>query len=342
MNLVNRLLAFLKKRWLLILAVLLLLLGVAFYFVRKNKKNSQYQTYQITSQDLTKVITAPGKITAKNQITLKFQTAGQLSWVGVKKGDRVKKWQAIASLNQKELEKKLKQELLDYSNNRWDFDKTQKVTYKDQALTEAIRIAKEKSQFDLDRSVLDVEIANLAKKYAVLVSPIAGIVTKATDELAGINILPTTTEYQIVDPDSLRFTAEVEELDIGLIKPNQPAVISLDAFSKKNIPSQVGKIEFTAVETISGSTAYQIHFAIPANPSYRMDMNGDVQISTETKKNVLTIPVQAVISKENGNEVEILKNNKKISVPIETGLETDEFYEIVSGLSKGDTVILPQ
>jgi len=82
----------------------------------------------------------------------------------------------------------LEQELLDYMNERWDHEKTTEEDYKDQALTEIIRIAKEKAQFDLDRTVLDVEIQNIALKYSTLISPIEGIVTKTDFPQAGVNV----------------------------------------------------------------------------------------------------------------------------------------------------------
>jgi len=332
-----------KKPWFWFFIILIVLVASLFYWQKQKKAREALETYQVSRKDLQKTVTASGKITAEREVTLRFQTTGRLEWVGVKKGDRVKKWQAIASLNQEELQKKLQQELLDYMNERWDFDETTTITYKDQALTETIRIAKEKAQFDLDRVVLDVEIANIAKKYAVLVAPIDGIVTEATDEQPGINVSLLNTQYKIVDPDSLRFTAEVEELDIGLVQEGQPATISLDAFPDETIKSQVGPIDFTATETVGGSTAYNIHF--PLNQSinfHRLDMNGDVEIVIETKNNVFALPIEAVIVKEDGKEVTVLEDGQQTTKQITTGLETDDYYEIIEGLEENKIVVIPE
>ena len=330
-----------KRRWFQLTVVLLLILGAFFYWQFLQNKKNGLETYQVDRRDLEKFVSASGKITAEKQVTLRFQTTGRLEWVGVKKGDRVEQWQAIATLNQIELEKRLKKELLDYMNTRWDFDETQNITYKDLVLTEAIRIAKEKSQFDLDLSVLDVELADLAKKYAVLITPIAGIVTSATDEQPGINVSVLNTTYEITDPESLRFTAEVEELDIGLIEEGMKAIVNLDAFPDDFLESSVGPIEFTSTETTGGSTAYEIHFAIPVNEKYRLNMNGDVEISIEKRENALAVPVEAV--KDTGTEklVTLIMDNKQKEIPVEIGLETDDYYEITNGLKEGDVVLLP-
>lgn len=332
----------LKKRWFWFLLIIALIVGGFFYWQRQQKLKNDLETYEVSRQALEQVVTASGKITAEKQVTLRFQTTGRLEWVGVKKGDRVEKWQAIASINQGELEKKLKQELLDYMNERWDFDKTMDVDYKDLALTETIRIAKEKAQFDLDRTVLDVEIMDIVKKYAVLVTPISGVVTKATDEHAGINVSLTGTEYEITDLDSLRFTAEVEELDIGLIRKGLLANIELDAFPDKSLSSQIAEIEFTAIETVGGSTAYNVQFPLPPNRNYRLGMNGNVNIIIKKKNNVLAIPVEAVTITEDKKEIVVLKDKKQDKRQIKTGLETDEYYEVIEGLEEGEMILLPE
>lgn len=331
-----------KKRWVQFLLILVVLLGGYFYWQSRQAAKNGLQTYAVSRQNLQKTVTASGKITAKNQVTLRFQTTGKLSWVGVKQGDRVEAWQAIAAINQTQLEKTLKQELLDYMNERWDFETTQRDTYKDLALTDVIARAKDKSQFDLDRSVLDVEIADIAKKYATLSTPIAGIVTKATDEFPGVNVSLTATSYEITDPESLRFTAEVEETDIGLISEGLPATITLDAFPDQPLTSQIGTIEFTATETTSGNTAYNVYFPLSIDALYRLDMNGDVTIVVEEKPNILVIPIEAVKLVDDKPTVTVLKADKQEPVTITTGLETDDYYEVTDGLTQGDVLILPK
>jgi len=333
---------FCQRRWFQCLLILLLIVGALFGWQYRQRAKNVLKTYTVEPTSLEKVITASGKITTQNQVTLRFQTGGQLTWVGVKKGDRVKQWQAVASIDQAKLEKELKQELLDYMTTRWDFETTKRDTYKDVVLTDIIQRIKDKSQFTLDRSVLDVEIADIAQKYAVLVSPIAGVVTEASDEYPGVNISLTATTYEIVDPESLRFTAEVEELDIGSIKEGLPATITLDAFPDEPMTSQVGSIEFTSVETTSGGTAYNVHFPISQSQLYRLDMNGDVKIITQEKPNVLVVPVAAVTTSGEEKQVTLLKNGKQVKQTIKTGLETDDYYEISEGLSAGDVVVLPK
>lgn len=224
----------------------------------------------------------PGKIKAEKKVDLKFQTSGKLVWVGVKIGDRVKKGQAIAALDKRELEKQLKKELNDYLNERWDFEQTQDdyQEIKDRhLLTDAIKKILEKAQFDLNNAVLDVEIAQLALEYATITSPIDGIVTKIDQPVAGVNITPATAVFTIADPNSLYFEAEADEEEVVQIKEGMRGKIVLDAYPDQEIDSQITLIEFAPISE-KGTPTYAVHCRLPKdlNLDLRLEMNGEIEL----------------------------------------------------------------
>src|SRR3989344_3468690 len=90
----------LKKRWFQVVLIVILLVAGYWYWQQRQAAKNGRETYTVTRQNLQKTVTASGKITAENQVTLRLQTTGQLSWAGVKKGDRAEKRQAVASLKQ--------------------------------------------------------------------------------------------------------------------------------------------------------------------------------------------------------------------------------------------------
>ena len=111
-----------KKPWLIFITIVIIILGFLFYRQSQIKKENGIKTHTISRMDLKEVVSASGKITARDQATLRFQAGGYLAWVGVKKGDKVQKWQAIASLDERQLQKSLRKELIDYQTERIDFD----------------------------------------------------------------------------------------------------------------------------------------------------------------------------------------------------------------------------
>lgn len=339
---IRKIIDFINRKKILLLA--LFLLGGAGFFGYKNltaQKQEKWETSRAEKRDITRTVTASGETHAQEEATLKFQTSGELVWVGVEEGDKVEKWDAIASLDKVKLEKTLKQELIDYKNERWDYEQTTLDDYKDQALTETIRRAKEQAQFDLDRVVLDVEIADIALKYANLYTPIAGIVTSIEAPHPGTNITPATAEFVISNPETVIFTAEVDEVDIGLVKEGMEAEIVMDAYLDEVIKSRVKEVGFSSVTTSGGGTAFEVEFDLPENvdEKYRLGMNGEAEIFIEERQETIVIPFQAVQEDDEGTFVWVLEENAPVKRAVESGFTSGLDTTILSGIEEGDLVI---
>ncbi len=344
----NKILSLFKHKKLVGFFVVLAVGGVALRQPIKEKvlPQPEYKMATVQKKTLTKGVSASGKIESDEKASLKFQTSGYLVWVGVKKGDHVKKWQAIASLDKEELQKKLKQELIDYMNERWDFqedretyhvttDKLDKYT-----LEYDIRNLLDKAQFDLDRTVLDVEIQNLALKYATLVSPIEGIVTEIETPHAGVNITPATAEFVISNPEKMVFVAKVDEFDIGQTKEGQPAVITLDAYPDEPIESKVTEIDFTSTTTSSGGTAFEVKLPLPENSEkrFKIGMNGDVEITLSKEEGTLVVPFEAVREKD-GKQYLWMMKEEPVKNEVKIGFTSGTDTQIISGAGEGEKVI---
>ena len=97
---------YIKKHWVISLAIVFFI-GFVIYKQLTPAKTEGETSYKIKKQNLKESLTFSGEINANEKVTLRFQTSGRLSWVGVKEGDFVKKYQTIASLDQREVKKKL-------------------------------------------------------------------------------------------------------------------------------------------------------------------------------------------------------------------------------------------
>jgi len=228
------------------------------------------------------ILIASGTIQAHEVANLTFQTSGLLTWVGVREGDWVKKWQGIASLDKKELQKRLDRQLNLYLTNRWDFEQLQddyQETKERHLITDQIKRILEKAQFSLDNAVIDVELADLAKRLATISTPIEGIVIRVDTPNPGINITPAAT-FIVVDPASVFFSANVDEADIGRVIIGQKVKITLDAYPDEEFEGKVEKIAFVSTTTAGGGTAFKVEIFLPANHDlkFKVGMNGDAEI----------------------------------------------------------------
>lgn len=328
------------RRVVIFIIIILLAAGVLVWRLTRPEV-SEIKTEKVKRASIVKTVSASGKVASEEEVELKFQASGQLVWVGVKEGDQVSAWQAIASLDRRELEQKLLKALRDYSKERWDFEEDIRVTYKDKVITDTVKRILEKNQFDLDKAVADVEIADIALKLATLVTPISGIVTHIDTPVAGVNITPATAVFKVANPDEVVFEANIDEADVAQIVPGLKAKVTLDAYLNEEFEGVVSKISFSSITTSGGGTAYPAQVSLPKNENlkFKLGMNGDVEIVIEQKADILTISSEAVMEREGKNFVWLVKNGKATKQEIKTGLMTDKETEIIEGLKEGDRIV---
>ncbi|OGK22015.1 hypothetical protein A3C23_02900 [Candidatus Roizmanbacteria bacterium RIFCSPHIGHO2_02_FULL_37_13b] len=330
----------LKQKKLVIGAILILIIGGSTVYFQSNKNGTKnLLSAKVKRSDIEKTLTLSGNINVEEKTTLRFQTSGRLTYVGVKEGDFVKKNQLVAMLDQRTVKKSLEKDLNDYLKTRWDFEQD-KDDNKYSVITDSVKRILEKSQFDLNNAVLDVELQSLAVEYSKLFSPIEGIVTSVATPYAGVNITPTQAEIVIMNPKTIYLSAQADQDEIITIKEGMTGKLILDSYPNEEVQGTINKIAFTPSQGETG-TVYEVKISIPFDNSgskFRLGMSGDITFVTEKKSNVLHIPVKFVFEENNKSYVNILKDKKKIKQPVKTGLETDEDFEITSGLADGDTI----
>lgn len=339
---------FFKRHFkLIILVVVISFIAVYFFQTKVSSAGKKVVTETVKKGTLEEKLTISGTVEAEEKVDLKFQASGRLSWVGVKTGDYVKKYQGIASLDQRDVEKNLKKKLLAYMNERWDFEQGRddksvrgREIYQVPGLTDAERRVLDKAQFDLNSTVLDVEIAVLAKEYAFLWTPIEGLVTRIDTPFAGLNITPATAEFEIINPKSVYFSANADQSEVVTLTEGQLGELVLDSYPDATISGMIKFIAFTP-KTGETSTVYEVKFSINddnSNYKYRMGMGGDLSFVTKKKVATLYLPVKFVKSENGKKFVMVKKDGKDKKEYVETGMETDVDTEIVSGVKEGETV----
>jgi len=321
-----------------IAAIFLILLITAIYFLMPKGKED-IETITVKKGTLTQTISATGKIQSATSSELNFLTGGRLAYIGANKGDPVAKFQTIATLDTRSVQKKLESSLRDYSLQRNDFE-DQQDKYDDRkpvdATSDAMRRILQNNQLDLEKAILSVELQELAKQESYLTSPIEGVLIRADVTTTGVNI-PPTAKFVVADPLNLIFQLDVDEADIGKIKLGQIIELTLDAFPDNTVKVPVDLIDFASHDTSTGGTAYTVRATLPLNSDqkFRIGMNGDASIIVNEKNDIMLIPLASIIDDK---YVYIKEKDKFVKKEIKLGLENDLDVEVISGLSSGDII----
>src|SRR3990167_9609337 len=313
------------KYWYII--VILLAVGGGIWWWRRPEA-VKYNEYTVSRGDIREELTVSGEVKAGKQADLKFQAGGRLSWVGVKQGDWVKKWQGIASLDQRTVQKNLEKELNDYLKTRWDFQgnrETYNVTTDDldrYTLTPAVRRLLEKSQFDLNNSVLDVELQAVVKEFSSIISPFSGLVTSVSVPNPGVNIPAGSVIATVIDPDSMYFEAQIDEVDISKIKIGAPVELTLDAYPEEVIDAKIVSIDFSPISLSGGGTGYAVKISLPSQThdlKFKLGLNGNADIVMAKLNEALILPPAAVVQKDGRWTVKIKRGKEIIERNVEVG-----------------------
>ena len=328
-----------KSHKFIVSLVLLTILGGWYFFVRRPQV--AYDEYSPTRADIAQTLELSGKVRAENSATLKFLAGGLVTYLGPKQGDSVKKWQTLASVDTRQLQKTMEQKLNLYAIQRGTFDQTiddNNNSIPDGELGDTLKRLLEKNQYQLENTVKDVEYQSLTLRLSRLTSPISGILIQSPITSANVQVSALDT-WIVVDPTSLYLSADLDETDLKRVSVGQKVRVSLDAYPDREIISSIDSISYSPKETTSGTT-YEVKIAIdsPDQQLLRLGLNATAGVVLAEKNNTLTLPASAITNIAGKPFVYLKSGNKYIEKSIETGIENGGVVEVLSGVSESDHV----
>jgi len=178
-----------------------------------------------------------------------------------------------------------------------------------------------------------------AYKPTPLIAPIAGeVIVRAVEPGQTV----TTADVVLVLSDQLIVNAVVDETDIGKVKREQAARITLDAYPQIKVDGRVEHISYES-KVVNNVTMYEVTIVPAAVPEVaRSGMSTSVDIVERSKENVLMVPLKALVQEADGTYVLVSEGEgtKPVKRRVRRGIADAEHVEIVSGLDVNDTVIV--
>jgi RND family efflux transporter MFP subunit len=321
--------------------VFILLVLVAGWYFFGRKPTVVYDEYTVKKGDINETLELSGKVSAEKSASLKFLAGGLITYLGPKEGDTVKKWQTLASIDTRQVQKTLEQKLNLYKSQLNTFDDV-KDGYKDEIeskeIDDTVRRVLERNQFSLENSVKDVEYLDLTLKLSRISSPMSGVLVQSPITTAGVQVTPTDA-WIVVDPSTLYLSADLDETDLRRVSIGQKVIVSLDAYPELDLHSTITSISYSPKETTTGTT-YEVKISLSQDDmkNLRLGLNGTAAIVLSEKAGVVTLPSSAISNEGGRSFVYIKSDNKYIEKDVQTGIENGGVIEIIGGVSEGDHV----
>jgi HlyD family secretion protein len=291
--------------------------------------------------------------------------------------------QAEAQLIEKELNYKRAKQLLEKHTIPQSEFETVEASYK-VALSEVQ--AARYSVKSAESSVRESQ-ENLTKTK--IFSPIDGTISKLLvekgEKVVGTNQFAGTELMTVADLSTMEVKVEVNENDIVKVQSNDTAIIEIDAYLKRKFKGVVTEIASSA--NVTGSTVDQVtnfnvkilllassYQDLTARDSLKYPflpgMSATVEIQTDTRKGILSVPIQAVTTRADDgtiknsstevvekagdtsaqekapkepdqHEVVFLVRDKRVwKAKVKTGIQDNTRIEILDGIKAGDEVVV--
>ncbi len=292
------------------------------------------------------------KITLERELKLAEASlaAAQEAWNAVQEGSDT----ANADRKQKELALQAAQGALAIAQNK--FENADSAIEKAALNLDLAKKKAENSSDTINRAAANLAVARAAYELTlpVVTAPVSGTISDLTvvvgTAVSGGGSEQGTSASQggasgrkiaaILVGKLPLASFNVSEMDVARVKVGQKATITVDALPDKTFAGKVVGINRTGVVS-SGVSSYPVtlQFDTPSDESLP-NMAANASIITESKDNVLLLPVNAVRSVRGETVVTVLRDGEENQLPVVTGLSSDTRVEIVSGLAEGDEVVV--
>lgn len=330
--------------------------GYEYYQTQQAAKQvTAVETAPVTRMNLKSVVSATGTIKPVDSVEVSPKITARISQVLVKENDRVTAGQTVAVLDGKDYQAKQDQAQLKVSNTQLEYQRAQELYDLGAGTKQALDTAK----FNYDTAVSALTDAQSNVAETIITAPMDGIVVGEPKSVGTMavqgNSNPTVIMY-IANTSQKQIMAKIDETDIGQIQVGQDATFTVDTYTGQTFTAHVSKISQTdtsntwnttgtsSTTSSSSSSASVIYYYVTLDVDdpddvLKLGMTARVEINTSEKENALVVPIAALKTNDKGSYVlRVNDNGQTEQVNVTTGIYSDEYVEILSGLDEGDKV----
>jgi RND family efflux transporter MFP subunit len=200
------------------------------------------------------------------------------------------------------------------------------------------------AQAQLDQARLDLQAAEQRLADSTISAPFDGLVTKV---FVSIGERASGQVLELVSSD-LQAVLQVDELDIASLVVGQPAELSFESWPGQSVSGTICSIAPSSSKDANSIVNYDVTVQFDADSlPVLVGMTADARVITAEKEDVLLVPNAAITANRGAGtySVNLVTGEEEGEPVVESreitiGLRDDEFTQILSGLSEGDTVLI--
>jgi len=384
---------------------LLALAGIiALTAMRSGTKAVNVRIEPVQKRDLIASVTASGNVTPHTKVDLSSDITGKIVRLAVKEGEMVSKGQFLLQIDPQEAQAQVQraeaalsaakastaQAKANLLQAQKSYERSLEIKKSNPQLISDEQLEQLRTTVDVDQAVfesqnhlVDQNTAELAQVRSALgkttiYAPMAGRVTRLNVEGGETAIMGTlnkdaATLLTISDMSVLETKVKVDETDVARIRLGDSALVQIDAFPDTTFIGRVTKISNSSVKSATATQStgdqavdYEVTIQLlNVPPETRPDFSATAKIVTDSRKNVMSIPIIALTVRENETiqsgdtaiglgkpkpkkevgkkDVEgvfvVGTDNKVTFRPVRRGITGEKHFEVLSGLKEGEKIV---
>lgn len=347
------------------------------------------RTERVERGRLVRTVSAPGQVQPKTKVSISARVAAQILELPYREGDRVREGDVVVRLEDRDLQAsvdsaqasleaeqaRLEGARASYVNAVAEWER-QKSLFGSNDVSKSLmesaeaEMRRQESNLQASEHSIDVARARLDQskenlKYATIVSPINGRVTKLNAEVGELVVTGTmnnagTVIMEIADLSEMLVKAEVSESDVAPVKPGQPTRVYVNAYPGKVFEGVVQKVALQNSLARDGTKYFEteILLKLPEEMTLYRGLTANVDIEVEAIEGVVLAPSQSVVDmrvdelpagaaasalvdreKTFARIVYKYTDNKVVATTVEVGASDLTKTVVLAGLDDGDEIV---
>ena len=367
-------------------------------------KATEVRIEQVEKRDLVASVTASGQVQPHTKVDLASDITGRIVRLVVKEGDNVTKGQFLLEIDPSQYRASAERASAavasarsqaamaspTLSQARRNYGRLLALKKENPTLVSDEQVEQLKTQVDVAQAQLESARNGIAQASASLrdaesqlgktsiFAPMTGKVTRLNVREGETAIMGTlnkdaATLLTISDMSLLETKVKVDETDVSRISLGDSTVIQIDAFPDTTFVGRVSEISNSSLKAGASGSAnpadqainYEVTITLVNAPkTTRPDFSATAKIITDTRKNVLSIPIIAltvredsvkpdsgaitlakaaptkVVGKRDVEGVFVVSTDNKVTFkPVKVGIAGEKYFEVVNGLKENEKIV---
>lgn len=306
-----------------------------------NKKLPLVTTLETNASQFDHFVELQGSVATRQNVLIYPEVSGMLIYVNVKRGDKVKKGQQLARIDDGGMKDQLAQMETQLSLAKTTFERQKRLW--DEKIGSEIQYLQAKASYEAQESAV-AQLKGQLRKFVVR-APFSGVIDDVIKEQGTVVTPgPGSEIFRIINLSNMYLEVDVPETYLTSVTSGKRVDVYFPVIDK----SVVSSVRQTGNFIKPDNRTFKVEIAVPnQDGSIKPNLTGKVQINDYSNESAILIPLSVISENAEGDQYVYkatqFNESEKTAVAsrsvIKTGKVQEDKVEILSGLIAGDRII---